>query len=147
MVRQLVLLTRSLMCDTLAPNSPYIVRRAGRENGAKKSAGRKISRVARTGFLLEDPSFLPPPLLLSTIRSTYASVRTATHAAHKRTEIVTIPTERGARIRIIFIRNRKRGVRAIFVRKSRRNPKNSNRFGPRDSYLSFEILIRGKRSG
>lgn len=72
----------------------------GRENRAKKSTGKKIFQTMR--FYPSQRSSLSPS---SATRSTYASVCIATHAACKRAEIVTIPTERGARVRIIFIRH------------------------------------------
>lgn len=121
-------LVRSPICHIFVSNSRIQVRhRMGYENGAKKSAGRKISQTVCTGFHSSQRSSFP---FSSTLPFNPPTQVCATHAAHKR----AVPTERGAQVRIIFIRHGKRRVRAIF--EGRRNPKNSNRSKPRGSYLS-----------
>lgn len=106
-----------------------------RENGAKKSEEKYLNPRARDSTPLRDRCVSLLFLYFATW-STYAGVCTATHAGHKRAEIVTIPTERGARVRIILSVMKMRRVRAIFEEKGRCNLKNSNRSRPRGSYLS-----------
>lgn len=105
-------LVRSPIRDTFASNSRLIREckcAMGHENGAKKSAEREIYLKPRIRNSLSEIIVSSFSFILL-IRATYASVHTATHAAHKR---AVIPTERGAQVRIIFIRLGKRHVRAI----------------------------------
>lgn len=104
--------------------------------------GKKIFQTTRFYPSLRS-SFLPH-LFYSATRSTYASVCTATHAAYKRAEIVTIPTERGAREFELSLSVTRKASRSDYL--GEKGSTQSEEFKSVQSYLSKFLSEKNARA-
>lgn len=108
------------------------------------------STRARAGFHPSQRSlFLPPPLLLYYSIHLRKCVHNPPTLTHKRAETVTIPTERDARVRIIFIRHgKRRGLSFGLSLKKRVGAIRRIQIGSGSAArILLEILVRRKTLG